>query len=148
MVNLQRYLSHLLEVAPFARPSRGAFRHLYGPVRTPAVQPRFCDRVDVAPRARAKVALDQVRHRHQKTLSELTTGDIRALTGWVTPARPLELPTATVPHLRRILQRTGNTAPTRDQLQYWMLRETDDDGLTIVCEVVNRYMRGERLFLH
>ena len=50
-----------------------------------------------------------------------------------------------VPHLRRILQRTGNTAPARDQLQYWMLREMDDAGLTIVCEVVNRYMRGERL---
>ena len=84
--NLQRYLSHLPEVAPFARPSRGAFRHVYGPVRTPPVQPRFYAHVDVAPRTRAKVALDQVRHRHQKTLRELTTGDIRALTGWVTPA--------------------------------------------------------------
>ena len=143
--NLQRYLSHLPEVAPFARPPRGAFRHLYGPVRTPPVQPRFCAHVEVAPRTRAKVALDQVRHRHQKTPRELTPGDIRALTGWVTPAQPLELPTATVPRLRRILQRTGNTAPARDQLQYWMLREMDNDGLTIVCEVVNRYMRGERL---
>ena len=143
--NLQRYLSHLAEVAPFARPSRGAFRHLYGPARTPPVQPRFCAQVDVAPRGRAKVALDQVRHRHQKTPRELTPGDVRALTGWVTPTQPLGLPTATVPHLRRILQRTGNTAPARDQLQYWMLREMDDDGLAIVCEVVNRYMRGERL---
>ena len=114
--NLQRYLSHLPEVAPFARCSRGAFRHLYGPARTPPVQPQFCARVDMAPRARAKVALDQVRHRHQKTLRELTPGDVRALTGWVTPAQPLGLPTATVPRLRRILQRTGNTAPARDQL--------------------------------
>ena len=114
--NLQRYLSHLPEVAPFARPSRGAFRHLYGPARTPPVQPRFCAQVDVAPRARAKVALEQLRHRHQKTLRELTPGDVRALTVWVTPTRPLGLPTATVPHLRRILQRTGNTALARDQL--------------------------------
>ena len=74
-----------------------------------------------------------------------TPGDVRALTGWVTPTQPLGLPTATVPHLRRILQRTGNTAPARDQLQYWMLRQMDDDGLAIVCEVVNRYMWGERL---
>ena len=88
--------------------------------------------MDVAPRTRAKVALDQVRHRHQKTPRELTPGDIRALTGWVTPAQPLGLPLATVPHLRRILRRTGNTAPARDQLQYWMLREMDDDGLAIV----------------
>ena len=115
--NLQRYLSHLPEVAPFARPSLWAFRHLYGPARTPPVQPRFCAQVDVAPRATAKVALDQVRNRHQKTLRELTPGEVRALTGWVTPAQPLGLPTATVPHLRRILQRTGNTAPARDQLQ-------------------------------
>ena len=55
------------------------------------------------------------------------------------------MPTATSPHLRQILQRTGNTAPARDQLQYWMLREMDDDGLDIVCEIVNRFMRGESL---
>ena len=58
MGNLQRYLSHLPEVAPFARPSRGAFRHLYGPVCTPPVQPRFCAHLDVAPRTRAMVGLD------------------------------------------------------------------------------------------
>ena len=86
-----------------------------------------------------------MRHGHQKTLRELTPGDVRALTGGVTPTQPLGLPTATVPHLRRILQRTSNTAPARDQLQYWMLREMNDDGLSIVCEVVNCYMRGERL---
>ena len=143
--NLQRYLAHLPEVAPFTRPCRGAFRCLYGLARTPPVQPRFSAHVDVAPRARAKVALDQVRHRHQKTLRELTPGDVRALTGWVTPAQPLGFASATVPHLRRILQLTGNTAPARQRLQYWMLREMDDDGLAIVCEVVNRYMRGERL---
>ena len=143
--NLQRYLSHLPEVAPFARPSHQAFRHLYVPARTPPVRPRFCAQVDVAPRARAKVALDQVRHRHQKTLRELTPGDVRTLTAWVKPTQPLGLPTATVPHLCRILQRTGNTAPACNQLQYWMLREMDDDGLALVCEVVNRYMRGERL---
>ena len=132
-------------MAQFTRPSRGAFRCLYGPARTPPVQPRFSAHVDVAPRARAKVALDQVRHRRQKTLRELTPGDIRALTGLVTPAQLLGLPTATAPHLRRILQRTGNTAPARGQLQYWLLREMDDDGLAIVCEVVNRCMQGERL---
>ena len=44
-----------------------------------------------------------------------------------------------------MLQRTGNTVPTHDLLQYSMLREMDDDSLTIVCEVVNRYMRGEPL---
>ena len=93
--NLQRYLAHLPEVAPFTRPSRGGFHCLYGPARTPPVQPRFSAHVDVAPRARAKVALDQVRHRHQKALRELAPGDVRALTGWVTPAQPLGLPSAT-----------------------------------------------------
>ena len=143
--NLQRYLPHLPEVAPFTRPSRWAFRCLYGPARTPPVQPRFSAHVDVTPRTRAKVALDQVRQRHQKTLCELTPADIRNITGWVTPPNLLGLPTATPPHLRRILQRTSNTAPARDRLQYWMLREMDDDGLDIVCKIVNRYMRGERL---
>ena len=38
-----------------------------------------------------------------------------------------------------------HTASARDQLQYWMLPEMDDPSLAIVCEVVNRYMRGERL---
>ena len=52
-------------------------------------------------------------------------------------------PTATPPRRRHILQRTGNTAQAPDRLQYWMLRERDDDGLAIVCEIVNRYMRGE-----
>ena len=33
-------------------------------------------------------------------------------------------------------------APARDRLQYRMLREKDDGGLNIVCEMVNRYMRG------
>ena len=143
MGNLQRYLAHLPEVAPFTRPSRGAFRCLYRPARMPPVQPPFSAHVDVAPWARAKVALDQVRHYYQKTLRELTPADVRAITGWVTPAQPLDLPTATAPHLRRILQRTCNTAPARDRLQYWMLREMDGDSLAIVCQVVNRYMRGE-----
>ena len=119
-----------MEEAPFTRPSRGAFRHLYGPVCTPLVQPRFCDHVDVAPGTRAKVALDQVPHRHPKMLRELTLGDIRALTGWVTPAQPLVLPTV---------------LPAGDEVQYWMLREMDDDDLAIVCEVINRSMRGEQL---
>ena len=44
-----------------------------------------------------------------------------------------------------MLQRTGNAAPARDRLQHWMVREMDDDGLDIVCEIVNRYMRGESL---
>ena len=143
--NLQRYLAHLPEVAPFMRPSHGALRCLYGPARTPPVQPRFSAQVDVAPRIRAKVALDQVRQRHQKTLRELTPEDIRRITRWVTPPVLPGLPTATSPHLRRILHRTGNTAPVRDRLQYWMLQEMDDDGLDIVCEIVNRFMRGESL---
>ena len=100
--NLQWYLAHLPEVAPFTRPSRGAFRCLYGPACAPPVQPRFSAHVDVAPRTRAKVALDQVRQRHQKTLRELTPADIRNITGWVTPPSPLGLPTATPPRLLRI----------------------------------------------
>ena len=99
--------------------------------------------MDVAPRTRVKVALDQFRQRHQKTLRALTPADIRNITGWVEPPSPLGLPTATPPRLRRILQRTGNTAPAQDRLQCWMLREMDDDGLDIVCEIVNRYMKGE-----
>ena len=99
--------------------------------------------MDVAPWIQAKVALDQVRQRQQKTLRELTPEDIRRITGWVTPPVLLGVPTATSPHLRRILQRTGNTAPVRDRLQYWMLREMDGDGLDIVCEIVNRFMMGE-----
>ena len=118
MGNLQRYLSHLPEVAFFARPSCGAFRHLYGPAHTPPVQPRFCVHVDVALRTGARLALDQVCRRHQKMLTELLPGDIRALAGWVTAAQPLDLPTATVHHPRRILQRTGNTAPAGDPLRY------------------------------
>ena len=143
--NLKRYLAHLPEVAPFTRPSRGAFQCLYGPARTPPVQPRFSAHMDVAPWTRAKVALDQVRQPHQKTLRELTLADIRNITGWVTPPNLLGLPTATPPRLRRILQRTGHTAPARDRLQYWMLQEMDDGGLDMVCEIVNRYMRGEHL---
>ena len=143
--NLQRYLAHLPEVAPFTRPSRGAFRCLYGLVRTLPVQPRFSANVDVAPRIRAKVALDQVRQRHQKRLRELTPEDIRRSTRWITPPVLLGVPPVASPHLRRILQRTGNMAPARDCLQYWMLREMDDGGLDVVCEIVTRFMRGERL---
>ena len=121
-------------MARFTRPSQGAFRCLYGPTRTPPVQPRFSAHVDVALRTRAKVALDQVRQRHQKALRGLRPADIRHITGWVTPPNVLGLPTATPPHLHRILQRTGNTAPARDRLQYWMLREMDDGGLDIMCE--------------
>ena len=62
MGNLQRYLFHLPEVASFRQTLPSGFPLLYGPARTPPVQPRFCARVDVAPRARANVALDQVRH--------------------------------------------------------------------------------------
>ena len=143
--NLQRYLAHLPEVAPFTGPSRGALRCLCRRAGTPPVQPRFSAHVDMAPRARGKVALDQVRQRHQKTLMELTPADVRAITGWVTPTQALGFRPAMALHLRRILQRTGNTATARDRLQYWMLRETDDDSLAVVCEVVNRYMRGEHL---
>ena len=61
------------------------------------------------------------------------------------PLNLLGLPAATPFALRRILQRTGNTALARDRLQYRMLRERGDGGLDIVCEIVNRYMRGGRL---
>ena len=57
----------------------------------------------------------------------------------------LGVPMATSAHLRRILQRSGNTAPARDRMQTWMPRERDDDGPHIVCEIVNRFIRGERL---
>ena len=103
---------------PLHWPSQGPFRCLYGPARTPPVQPRFSSHVDVAPQTRAKVALDQVRQGHQKKLRELTSANIRKIMGWVTPPRLLGLPTATPPRLRRFLQRTGNTAPARDRLQY------------------------------
>ena len=33
--NLQRYLAYLPEVAPFSRPSQGAFHCVYGPAWTP-----------------------------------------------------------------------------------------------------------------
>ena len=141
--NLQRYLAHLPEIAPFTRPSRGGFLCLYGPARTPPVQPPFSPQVDVAPRIQAKVAVDQVRQRHQRTLRKLTPDNTRRITGWVTPAVWLEVPTATSPHLRRILQRTGNMAPARDRLQYSMLWEMDDNGLDIVCEIVNNFMMGQ-----
>ena len=66
--NLHRYLAHLPEVAPLTGPPRGAFRCLYGPARTPPVQPRFSVHVDMAPRTRAKVALGQVRQRRRRIL--------------------------------------------------------------------------------
>ena len=67
------------------------------------------------------------------------------ITGWVTPWALLGVPMATTPHLPRILQHTGNAAPARDRLHYWMLREMHVEGLDMVCDIVNRLMRGERL---
>ena len=89
------------------------------------------------------MVLDQVRQRHQKTLRELIPEDIRNITGLVTPPVHLRVPTAASPHVRRIRQHTGITA--QDQLQYSMLHEMDDNNLEILCEIVNRYMRGKRL---
>ena len=57
----------------------------------------------------------------------------------------LGVPTAPSPHLCQDLQRNGNTVLARDRLQCWMLREMDDNGLNILCKIVNRYMRGEHL---
>ena len=71
MGNLQRYLAHLSEVAPFTWPSRGAFRCLYGPARMPPVLPRSSADMDV-----------------QRTLRELTLADVRNITGWVAPPNP------------------------------------------------------------
>ena len=82
----------------------------------PPVQPWFTAAVDVAPRVRAKVALDQVRQRHQKTLRELSPEDVMRITAWVTPWSHLGVPTAEVPSLRRTLRRTGNTAPAQDSI--------------------------------
>ena len=70
--NLQRYLAHLPEVAPFSRLSITAFLCLYGPVRAPPVQPHFSTAVDVAPRVCAKVAVDQVWQHYHKSLRELS----------------------------------------------------------------------------
>ena len=113
-----------------ARPSRGAFRCLYGPARTPPVQLRFSAHVDVAPRAGAQVALDQVRHRHQKTVRELTPGDIRAITGWVTPAQPLGFAHGNGPK------------PTPHSPAYW--QHGDGSGPATVLDVAGNGRRRPR----
>ena len=77
--NVQRYLGHLSEVAPFTRPSHGPFRCQYGPVRTRPVESRFWGNVNVVPQIRAKVALDQARQRHQETLCELALSRLNSV---------------------------------------------------------------------
>ena len=99
----------------------------------------------MAPRTQAQVALDQVGERHWKTPWEPTRADVTNITGWATPTILLGLPMATPPHVRRILEPTGNSAPPKNWLEYRMLREIDEGGLNIVCKIVNHYMRGVRL---
>ena len=132
------------EPAPVRRsPTRGSPFHTTLPRGLPVPIWAGLHPADVTPRIRAKVALDQVRQRHQKTLRELAPEDIKRITRWITPPVLLGESTVVSRDLHWILPRTGNTA--QDRLQYWMLREMDDGGLDIVCKIVDCFMRGERL---
>ena len=53
----------------------------------------FMAMVDVPPRLHAKVAMDQVWHRHRKPLKELSDHNMRAITCWATPVLGMGLPT-------------------------------------------------------